>query len=351
MFADGHAEGDDDVAADHAVHPADRRRRPRRRGRPAAARHHRRARHDGRRRARSASCRRSPSEINEIILLIGLAVGVDYALFYLRREREERAAGRSKEAALEAAAATSGRAVLVSGFTVMIAMAGMYLSDDPTFMSFATGGILVVAVAMIGSLTVLPALLSMLGDKIDQRPHPAGRTASSAARPSSACGRAIVDRVLQAARSSRRSSAAACSSRSPSPRSACRPPSRDSSRFPQDMKAVQTFNHLQEAFPSEATTVIVVIKAEDVTSPPVTAGIDELRRTAAEARGPVHRRRGASRSTRTRRSPCHRADGRRRQRRRRPRRRWTSLRDRGRPGHGRQGRRASRSSSAARPPS
>ena len=67
------------------------------------------------------------SSINEVILLIGLAVGVDYSMFYLRREREERESGRSEEASLAAAAATSGRAVLISGFTVMIAMAGMYL--------------------------------------------------------------------------------------------------------------------------------------------------------------------------------------------------------------------------------
>ena len=71
--------------------------------------------------------------ISSVILLIGLAVGVDYSLFYLRREREERAAGRSEQAALEAAAATSGRAVLISGFTVMIAMAGMYIAGDATF--------------------------------------------------------------------------------------------------------------------------------------------------------------------------------------------------------------------------
>ena len=96
------------------------------------------------------------NSINEVILLIGLAVGVDYSMFYLRREREEREAGPSEEAALAAAAATSGRAVLVSGFTVMIAMAGMYLAGTPTFESFATGTILVVAVALVGSLTVLP---------------------------------------------------------------------------------------------------------------------------------------------------------------------------------------------------
>ena len=103
-----------------------------------------------------------------MILLIGLAVGVDYALFYMRRERDERRAGRSESAALEAAAATSGRAVLISGFTVMIAMAGMLLSGNKIFMSFAIGTMMVVFVAMIGSLTVLPAILSVLGDRVEK---------------------------------------------------------------------------------------------------------------------------------------------------------------------------------------
>ncbi len=107
-------------------------------------------------------------QIAEVILLIGLAVGIDYSLFYLRREREERAAGRSENAALEAAAATSGRAVLISGITVLIAMAGMFLSGDKTFMSFSIGTMMVVAVAMIGSLTVLPALLAKLGDRVEK---------------------------------------------------------------------------------------------------------------------------------------------------------------------------------------
>ena len=104
----------------------------------------------------------------EVVLLIGLAVGVDYSLFYMRREREERAAGRSEGAALAAAAATSGRAVLVSGITVLIAMAGMFLSGDKTFMSFSIGAMIVVAVAMVGSLTVLPAVLSTLGDQVEK---------------------------------------------------------------------------------------------------------------------------------------------------------------------------------------
>src|SRR6476469_4932136 len=89
-------------------------------------------------------------------------------MIYVRREREERESGRSEEASLAAAAATSGRAVLVSGLTVMVAMAGMYFGGAPTFTSFATGTIIVVAVAVVGSLTVLPALLAWLGDRVEK---------------------------------------------------------------------------------------------------------------------------------------------------------------------------------------
>ena len=106
--------------------------------------------------------------VSAVVLLIGLAVGVDYSLFYLKREREERAAGRGAEAALEAAAATSGRSVLISGFTVMVAMAGMFFSGDKGFMSFAVATMTVVAIAMLGSLTVLPAVLSKLGDRVEK---------------------------------------------------------------------------------------------------------------------------------------------------------------------------------------
>jgi uncharacterized membrane protein YdfJ with MMPL/SSD domain len=74
---------------------------------------------------------------------------VDYSMFYLRRERAERAARRSEEASLAAAAATPGRAVLVSGLTVVVAMAGMYIVGAPTFVFFATGTIVVVAIAVL----------------------------------------------------------------------------------------------------------------------------------------------------------------------------------------------------------
>ncbi|MFF1697169.1 MMPL family transporter [Streptomyces sp. NPDC058257] len=102
-----------------------------------------------------------------VMFLMGLAVGVDYCLFYLRRERDERAAGHDADTALRIAAATSGRAVLVSGLTVMVAMAGMFLSGLLLFKGFAVATILVVCVAMLGSVTVLPALLSALGDRIN----------------------------------------------------------------------------------------------------------------------------------------------------------------------------------------
>ncbi|MFI5484834.1 MMPL family transporter [Micromonospora echinaurantiaca] len=106
--------------------------------------------------------------VSSIILLIGMAVGVDYSLFYLRREREERAHGRDHRSAVEIAAATSGHAVLVSGVAVMVAMASLFLVGDNTFSSMATGSILVVGVAVVGSLTVLPAILVVLGRWVDR---------------------------------------------------------------------------------------------------------------------------------------------------------------------------------------
>ncbi len=103
-----------------------------------------------------------------MILLIGLAVGVDYSLFYLRREREERAGGHDTARAIRIAAATSGRAVVVSGLTVLISMAGLLVTGLADVNGIAIGTILVVAVAMAGSVTVLPAVLGWLGRWVDR---------------------------------------------------------------------------------------------------------------------------------------------------------------------------------------
>ncbi|MEU1513077.1 MMPL family transporter [Streptomyces sp. NPDC005811] len=107
-----------------------------------------------------------------VILLIGLAVGVDYTLFYLKREREERARAGGKlspQAVVELAAATSGRAVVLSGLAVAVSSATLYLADDVIFSSIATGAILVTLVAVVSSLTVLPALLAKLGMRAERR--------------------------------------------------------------------------------------------------------------------------------------------------------------------------------------
>jgi RND superfamily putative drug exporter len=120
-----------------------------------------------------------------VVVLIGLAVGVDYSLFYVRRERAQRRAGDTPEGALAATSATVGRAILVAGVTVVIGLAGLLFTGFGVFTSMALGAILVVAIAVLGSLTVLPAMLALLGDRIDRgriwrrrrRPEVSGRSA------------------------------------------------------------------------------------------------------------------------------------------------------------------------------
>jgi uncharacterized membrane protein YdfJ with MMPL/SSD domain len=216
--------------------------------------------------------------VYHVILLIGLAVGVDYSLFYLRRVREERAAGRSTEAAIDAAAATSGRAVLVSGITVMIAMAGMYFGGAATFTSFATGTIAVVGVAMLGSLTVLPAMLSLTGDKVEK-----GRIPGLAGlkRRMAALGlwSRVVDRVMKRPLlAAVTTTAVLLALAAPALTMDLGTPSTDT--LPQDLKVVQKFEHLKAAFPSETDAVTVLVKADDVTSPQVTGAMAKLEQEA-----------------------------------------------------------------------
>src|SRR4029450_9022532 len=106
--------------------------------------------------------------VSSVVLLLGLGVGLDHTLFSLRREREENRRGAGKLEPVHTAAATSGRAILVSGITVIVALAGMFFAGDNTFTAIAVGTILVVAIAMIGSVTVVPAVLAWLGDRIDK---------------------------------------------------------------------------------------------------------------------------------------------------------------------------------------
>jgi len=213
-----------------------------------------------------------------VVLLIGLAVGVDYSLFYLRREREERAAGRSPEAALEIAAATSGRSVLISGFTVMVAMAGLFLTGDATFASFGYATIIVVAVAMLGSLTVLPALLSKLGDRVDRLRVPLVRRRRRNVREGGAWG-PIVDAVLRRPLLSASLAAGLLIALAiPALQMHMATPGPDT--FPQKLAVVKTYDRMQQEFPGNALPANVVVKAADVNAPPVRNAIAALERRA-----------------------------------------------------------------------
>jgi RND superfamily putative drug exporter len=108
------------------------------------------------------------NSVKTVVLLIGMAVGVDYALFYVVRSREERRRGLSTRDALARTSRTSGRSVLIAGTTVAIAMAGQFVVGSDIFNGIAAGTIVVVACAVAGSVTVLPALLQLLGPRIDR---------------------------------------------------------------------------------------------------------------------------------------------------------------------------------------
>src|SRR5438105_149226 len=168
-------------------------------------------------------------------------------MFYLRREREERAAGRSERAALEAAAATSGRSVLISGLTVMVAMAGMFLTGDSTFASLGFATILVVAVAVLGSLTVLPALLSRLGDKVNRLRVPLVGRRSRDDGESRFWG-AIVDRVLRRpALSAALAAGLLLALAAPALQLRLAPQGIES--FPRSLEVIKSYNRMQQAFP------------------------------------------------------------------------------------------------------
>jgi RND superfamily putative drug exporter len=211
-----------------------------------------------------------------VILMIGLAVGVDYSLFYLRREREERAKGRSPEEALQVAAATSGRSVLISGLTVMVAMAGMLISGDKTFIAFAVGTILVVAIAVLASLTVLPAMLSWLGDRVEKGRLPVlGRRRGTARE--SRLWPAIIDRVMRRPALALVLAGGALLALA-IPAVNLKTVVSGVDDLPQDLAVIKTYNRIKQAFPTEGVTATVVVKADDVRSGETAAGIDYLRR-------------------------------------------------------------------------
>ncbi|MFD1658822.1 MMPL family transporter [Streptomyces caeni] len=236
---------------------------------------------------------------DSVMLLVGLAVGVDYCLFYLRREREERAAGRDPGTALRIAAATSGRAVIVSGVTVCIAMAGLLFTGITTFESMGLASLMVVAVAMVGSVTVLPALLSLLGERVEKGRipflHPdsrrerlarRGRSADEGSRTWSAVLKVVLARP---AVSLVVAAGALLAIASPALGMKTQNLTLDQ-EFGDRLPVVATYNRVNDAFPGGSEPAQVVVKAKDINAADVKAALSAFQARAISSgasRGPV----------------------------------------------------------------
>ncbi|AWT46113.1 MULTISPECIES: MMPL family transporter [Streptomyces] len=229
---------------------------------------------------------------NSVMLLVGMAVGVDYCLFYLRREREERAAGRDARTALRIAAATSGRAIVVSGVTVCVAMAGMLFTGLAEFEAMGLASLIVVAVAMVGSVTVLPALLSLLGERVEKGRLPFLRRRARRASPQS--GSRIWSTVLRGVLARPVVSVvvavgALAAIAAPALGMKTQQLTLDQ-EFGDSLPIVQTYNRVNEAFPGGSEPAEVVVRARDIDDPRVQdalAAFKERAVSSGASRGPV----------------------------------------------------------------
>ncbi|MEU9156231.1 MMPL family transporter [Streptomyces sp. NPDC048417] len=221
-----------------------------------------------------------------VILMIGLAVGVDYTLFYLKREREERArsGGRlSSEALVELAAATSGRAVVISGLAVVASTATLYLASDVIFSSLATGTIVVVLVAVASSLTALPALLVKLGQRAERRARRRAERGKPARRTRGEGGGRVWAALLRPA--SRHPLATLCVSvlallALVTPLAGLKITEMSRDTHSRDIPAMRVYDRLNEAFPEQRVTHQVVVRADAARSGEVARALGELARRA-----------------------------------------------------------------------
>ncbi|MFK4101104.1 MMPL family transporter [Streptomyces sp. NPDC019531] len=233
---------------------------------------------------------------NSVMLLVGLAVGVDYCLFYLRREREERQAGRDPETALKIAAATSGRAIIVSGVTVCVAMAGMLFTGLAEFEAMGLASLVVVAVAMVGSVTVLPAVLSLLGERVEKgkipflHPESRLRRRKRTGEQESRFWTAVLKGVLaKPVVSVVVAAGALLAIAAPAVGMKTQNLTLDQ-EFGDSLPIVQTYNRVNDAFPGGTEPAEVVVKAADINSPEVTAALADFKAKAISSgasRGPV----------------------------------------------------------------
>ncbi|MGW0913636.1 MMPL family transporter [Streptomyces sp. NPDC002784] len=233
---------------------------------------------------------------NSVMLLVGLAVGVDYCLFYLRREREERAAGKDPQTALRIAAATSGRAIVVSGVTVCVAMAGMLFTGIADFEAMGLASLIVVAVAMVGSVTVLPAMLSLLGHRVEKGRIPYLHPESKLRRKRGNVNRdsrlwtAVLGTVLKRPLiSTVVATGALLAVAAPAVGMKTQNLTLDQ-EFGDSLPIVQTYNRVNDAFPGGSEPAEVVVKADDINAPEVQSALADFKREAVDSgasRGPV----------------------------------------------------------------
>ncbi|KUN21992.1 hypothetical protein AQJ23_28460 [Streptomyces antibioticus] len=227
---------------------------------------------------------------NSVMLLVGLAVGVDYCLFYLRREREEREAGRDAQTALRIAAATSGRAIIVSGVTVCVAMAGMLFTGIADFEAMGLASLIVVAVAMIGSITVLPALLSLLGERVEKGRIPFLRRRERKGNGESRLWTAVLSGVLKRPMVSVVVAAGALLAiAAPAVGMKTQNLTLDQ-EFGDSLPIVQTYDRVNTAFPGGSEPAEVIVKADNINSADVQNALADFKEQAVSSgasRGPV----------------------------------------------------------------
>ena len=222
---------------------------------------------------------------SSVVLLVGMAVGIDYSLFYLRRVREERAAGHGTADALRISAATSGRAIVVSGLTVMISLAGLFLTGIDVFSGVAIGTILVVGVAVLGSLTFLPALLSLLGKGTDRGRIPFLGRRRAAARPSRLWGavvRAVVRRPLALG-----GLATIALLVMAAPVLSLRLEDPGIHSLPENVPVVRTLGTILQAFPGGPEPAEVVVTGDGLTGPRVGQAISGMQDAAVATHGAI----------------------------------------------------------------
>jgi putative drug exporter of the RND superfamily len=210
---------------------------------------------------------------SQIVLLLGMAVAVDYSLFYLRREREERAAGKSFAEALRIAAATSGRAIAISGVTVMISVAGLFLTGVDLFTGMAYGTITVVAIAVAAALTLLPAVLSLIGEWADRCRIPVLGRRRTAARPSRLWATLVRQVVRHPLAWGGAATLALLALAAPMAGMRIGSPPID---LPDNLPVVHTLDRMSAAFPGRPAPAEVVVTGHDLQSPAMHRALSAL---------------------------------------------------------------------------